>query len=99
VQFQDEAEDLSVVLILNLLQTKGDGQRVIRVQLLPSSPSAHLPTNLILRILDVDQASFLKAQSRLADNYLQLLFNGLPGEQFHLSLEYKDQRVTETFVI
>jgi hypothetical protein len=99
IQFQDEAEDLSVVLILNLLQTEVDSQRMIRVQLLPSNPCAYLLANLSLRILDANQSPFLEAQSRLADNCLQLLFNGLPGEQFHLSLEYENQRVTETFVI
>jgi hypothetical protein len=99
VQFQDWAEDLSVVLILNLLQTKGEGQRIIHIRLLPSSPSAYLPANLSLRILDTNQFPYLKAQSRRADNCLQLQFSGLPGEQFYLDVEYKEQSVTETFII
>lgn len=99
IQFQDWAENLSVVLILNLQQTKGEGQRIIRVQLFPSSPSAYLPANLSLRILDANQFPFLEAQSRRADSCLQLQFSGLPGEQFHLALEYEEQSVTETFII
>ena len=99
VQFKDDATDISLVLIMNLLQTEIDGQRMIRVQLRPSGHSPYLPTNLVLRILDAQKTTFLEAQSRCEDNYLQLQFSGSPGEQFHLSLEQGNQTITEAFVL
>lgn len=99
VQFKDDATDISLVLIMNLLQTEIDGQRMIRVQLRPSGHSPYLPNNLVLRILDAQKTTFLEAQSRFEDNYLQLQFSGSPAEQFHLSLEQGNQTITETFVL
>lgn len=99
VRFKDNKADLSLVLILNLLQTDVDGKRTIRVQLCPSGYVPYLPANFVLRVLDSQKTTFLEAQSRQADNYLQLQFSGLPGEQFHLSLEQGNQAITETFVI
>lgn len=99
VQFKTETAEIPLILIMNLLQTEADDQRMLCVQLRPAGNASSLPANLILRVLDHQRNTFLEAQSRQADNYLQLEFSGLPGEQFHLDLEQGDQSVSETFVI
>ncbi len=99
VQFQNETGAISLVLIMNLLRTGTDGQRMLCVQLRPAGQHLSLPANLVLRVLDNKHNTFLEAQSRQADNCLQLQFSGLPGEQFHLDLEQGDQIITEAFVI
>ena len=60
---------------------------------------AHLPIDLRLTVLDEDGNTFLEAQSRSADNYLQLQFSGLPGERFGVQVAIADARVVEQFVI
>lgn len=99
VKFKNDAEEIPLVLIMNLLQTETDTQRMLCVQLRPAGQCASLPANLVLRVLDNQHNTFLEAQSRQADNYLQLEFSGLPGEQFHLDLEQGKHILTETFII
>ncbi|WP_299415424.1 DUF1822 family protein [Acaryochloris sp. IP29b_bin.148] len=99
IQFQDNPEATPLVLIINLLKSEGDGQRMIGVQLRPVGNCLFLPANLVLKILDGQQTTFLEVQSRAVDNYIQLEFSGQPGEQFHLSLEQGEQVITEAFVM
>lgn len=99
VQFQDKTQEIPLVLIVNLLQSEGDGQRMIGVQLRPIGDSPFLPANLVLKILDSQQTTFLEVQSRPVDNYIQLEFSGQPGEQFHLNLEQGNQTITEAFMM
>ena len=60
---------------------------------------AHLPADLRLTVLDEDGNTFLEAQSRCADNYLQLQFSGLLGERFGVQVAIADARVVEQFLI
>ncbi|QUY42471.1 DUF1822 family protein [Acaryochloris marina S15] len=99
VKFKNDAEEIPLVLIMNLLQTETYSQRMLCVQLRPAGQCTSLPANLVLRVLDNQHNTFLEAQSRQADNYLQLEFSGLPGEQFHLDLEQGNHILTETFII
>jgi Protein of unknown function (DUF1822) len=85
-----------VVLVVELEPTTHQTQ--IRLQVHPAH-QAHLPADLRLTILDEDGNTFLEAQSRGADNYLQLQFSGLPGERFGVQVAIADARVVEQFVI
>lgn len=99
VQFKDEMGEIPLVLIINLLHTEADGQRMLGVQLRPTENCPFLPANLVLKILDSQRMTFLEVQSRQVDNYIQLEFSGQSGERFHLLLEQGDQTITETFVV
>ncbi|WP_299488231.1 DUF1822 family protein [Acaryochloris sp. IP29b_bin.137] len=99
VQFKADKTEIPLVLIMNLLQTEADEQRMLCVQLRPAGDHPSLPENLILRVLDHQRNTFLEAQSRSADNYLQLEFSGRTGEQFHVDLEQCNQSISEMFVI
>lgn len=98
VQFNTQAA-APVILIINLFQSEINSQSTVCVQLRPTDNGSTLPVNLSLKVLDHQHNTFLEAQSRQADNYLQLEFNGLPGEQFRLDLVQDDQIISETFVI
>lgn len=99
LQFKAEAAEIPLILIMNLWQAETEDQRMLCVQLRTADDRPSLPANLIFRVLDHQHNTFLEAQSREADNYLQLEFSGLPGETFHLDLEQGDQSISETFVI
>ncbi|MBD3882269.1 DUF1822 family protein [Phormidium tenue FACHB-886] len=60
---------------------------------------AYLPANLRLTVLDGAGNPFLEAESRGADNYIQLQFSGVPGEQFVVQVAIGDACVVEQFVI
>ena len=85
-----------VALVVELVP---DTQRThICLQVHPTD-QAHLPAELRLTVLDEVGNTFLEAQSRGADNYLQLQFSGLPGEQFGVRVAIADAQVVEKFVI
>lgn len=70
----------------------------ICLQVHPTQQS-YLPANLRLTVLDDAGSSFLEAQSRGADNYIQLQFSGMPGERFGVQVAIGDANVVEQFVI
>ncbi|HEY9822378.1 MAG TPA: DUF1822 family protein, partial [Candidatus Sericytochromatia bacterium] len=57
------------------------------------------PPSLQLTVLDESGATFLEAQSRSADNYIQLQFSGVPGEQFSVRVSLGDASILQDFVI
>jgi hypothetical protein len=71
----------------------------ILVQVHPTSSQNYLPPLLQLIVLDESGAIFLQAQARGADNYIQLQFNGKPGERFSVKVALGDVSITENFVI
>jgi hypothetical protein len=68
------------------------------VRACPLAPSAYLPHNLLIQILDDQGVSVMQAQVRQTD-MIQLRFQGFYGESFGLRLSLDDWLVTEAFVI
>lgn len=88
----------SVALIVELTP-QSHNRRHILLQVHPTSNQLYLPPLLQLTVLDEFGLVFLEAQARSADNYIQLQFNGLPGEQFSVQVALGDASIQEEFVI
>lgn len=58
-----------------------------------------LPALLSLTVLETDGSEFMQAESRQADNYIQLCFSGQAGETFQVRVTAGDTEVVESFVI
>lgn len=71
----------------------------ILLQVHPSGSRTYLPPALQLIVLDETGLIFLEVQARSADNYIQLQFSGLPGEQFSVKIALGEASITENFVI
>ncbi len=88
-----------LVLIINC-QLESDGRRDILVRLYPSTEEeTYLPQGVQLIILDESGKVFLEAQSRSADNWIQLEFRGEAGEPFSIKVVFGDLSVTDNFAI
>lgn len=88
-----------LVLIINC-QPESDGRRDILVRLYPSTEEqTYLPEGAQLIILDESGEVFLEAQSRSADNWIQLEFRGEVGERFSVKVVFEDVNITEDFAI
>lgn len=90
--------DRPIALVLELIQAI-DPQVDIRVQVHPLGYEPYLPPNLRLTILDDTAAIFLEAQSRQADNYIQLQFSGAFGERFGVQITLEQVSIVEQFLI
>lgn len=71
----------------------------ILLQLHPASNQLYLPPLLQLTVLDENGVVFLEAQSRSADNYMQLQLSGVPGEQFSVKVALGNASIMEEFMI
>ncbi len=89
--------DRPVALIVEL--TPEDGKRNILLQVHPTGNHIYLPPLLQLTVLDESGLIFLEAQARSADNYIQLQFSGLPGEQFSVRVALGDASIVEDFIV
>jgi Protein of unknown function (DUF1822) len=74
-------------------------QTNIRLQLHPTGDKVYLKSGIALVVLDQSANVFLEAQSRSADNYIQLQFSGEVGERFSVRVGLGDAYITENFVI
>ena len=91
--------DYPVALIVNC-QQKSDEKRDILVRLYPlNAAQNYLPPATQLIILDENGEVFLEAESRNADNWIQLEFSGVPGEQFSVKVALGDVNIVENFAI
>lgn len=91
--------DYPVALIVNC-QQKSDEKRDILVRLYPRNEAQnYLPPATQLIILDENGEVFLEAESRNADNWIQLEFSGVPGEQFSVKVALGDVNIVENFAI
>ncbi|NJR66227.1 MAG: DUF1822 family protein [Leptolyngbyaceae cyanobacterium CRU_2_3] len=86
-----------VALVMELTP-ESEQRTAIRLQVHPINQT-YLPPYLHLAILDESGATFLEAQSREADNYIQLQFSGAPGEPFRVQVTIAEASVIESFVI
>jgi Protein of unknown function (DUF1822) len=88
----------NIVLIVEL-ETESAEKTNICLQVHCSDRTVYLPAGLKLSILDDSGATFMEAQARNADNYVQLQFSGKPGEHFSVSIALDDASVVEDFTI
>ncbi|KAF3886926.1 MULTISPECIES: DUF1822 family protein [Nostocales] len=87
------------VMLIVEIRPDINSQTSVRLQVHPTGNSSYLIPGLQLTVLDGSGAVFLESQARSADNYIQLQFQGEPGEQFSVKLGLNDASVTEHFVI
>ncbi len=87
-----------VALVVQVIP-ESDQRRDIIVQVHPTSSQPYLPPLLQLAVLDESGLVFLEAQARSADNYIQLQFSGLPGEQFSVEVTLGETSIMEEFVV
>lgn len=86
-------------LLLVVELRPADGRSQIRLRVLSLNFGDRLPANVQLTVLDMAGTTFLQAQSRQGDDYLQLELAGQRGERFAVQVGLGERRVTETFVI
>jgi hypothetical protein len=84
-----------IVEVIAALNNKSD----IILQVHPTGNQIYLPPLLQLTVLDESGLVFLEAQARSADNYIQLQFSGLPGEQFSVRVALGDASIMEDFIV
>jgi Protein of unknown function (DUF1822) len=77
-----------------------EAQRIgILIQLYSLSDVTYLPENLQLILLSNDRQVISVVTARIADNVIQLDFDGEPGEEFSVQVAWGNISVTEDFVI
>ena len=81
------------------LNPASDCKTNILLQVRPGGNRNFLPPHLKLTVLDENGAVFLEAQARNADNYIQLQFSGISGEQFSVRVALGEVSVVEDFAI
>ncbi|MGD1855868.1 MAG: DUF1822 family protein [Leptolyngbyaceae cyanobacterium] len=87
-----------VALVLEV-EPESEAVVTIGVRLYPLGGPVYLPEGLAIAILDESDTVCLTAQSRHADNYLQLYFRGHAGEPFTTQVTLETARIMEHFVI
>ncbi|MBD1944366.1 DUF1822 family protein [Coleofasciculus sp. FACHB-712] len=87
-----------VILMISVIP-EADNKANIQSRVLPAENQTYLPPNLKLIVLDENEEIFLEAQSRIADNWIQLTFIVESGNKFSIKVALEDTGVTEYFVI
>lgn len=80
-------------------QVEAGEQRTVIARLYPNGEDAYLPPDVKLIILEESGEVFLEATSRSADNWIQLEFQGEPGERFSIKIELGEASITDNFMI
>ena len=88
--------NLAIALMIELTPTIDETEILLQVYPL-DLPT--LPPQLQFVVLDESGTVFLEAQSRQADDYLQLRFSGSVGERFSVQIVLAQSSVTEEFMI
>lgn len=87
------------VVLLVELQPESPTKTHIGLQVHPADGQPFLPSELELFVLEPSEAIFMQAQSRQADNYIQLQFSGEPGEHFKVRIILGNAQYLEEFII
>jgi hypothetical protein len=87
-----------VALVVEVIP-ESEQRRNILLQVHPTGNQTYLPALLELTVLDESGLVFLEAQARSADNYIQLQFSGLSGEQFSVKVALDEASILEDFVV
>jgi Protein of unknown function (DUF1822) len=93
-----QLEGYPIALIVELSPVEGEERTRIYLKVCPTNQSYLLP-NIQLIVLDESQQVFLEAQSRTADNLIQLEFTGNIGEKFEVVVKRGNAEVTGQFTI
>ncbi|MCA1993635.1 MAG: DUF1822 family protein [Coleofasciculus sp. S288] len=93
-----EGADCVVVLVVQLTPTATEVFD-IRLRIYPGGDSIHLPANLQLIVLDEGGTDCMEAQSRSADNWMQLEFSCQHEERFSVRVMLGEKSITEQFVV
>ncbi len=88
----------ALVLLVQLTHTATEVVD-IRLRLYPGDDSVHLPPNLQLIVLDEAGTACLEAQSRSADDWMQLEFSCQDEERFNVTVVLGEISITEQFVV
>lgn len=88
----------SVALTVEL-RPESEQKTDIVLQVHPTGSQIYLPPLLQLIVIDESEETFLEAQARSTDNYIQLHFRGEPRERFSVRVALGDVSITENFVI
>ncbi len=93
-----QLDSQKMVLVVELTTESAQKTEIV-VQVHPNGELIYLPPKLELIVLDESGVVFMQAQARNADNYIQLQFNGKPGEYFSVKVATARASVTEDFAI
>ncbi|HEY9652309.1 MAG TPA: DUF1822 family protein [Coleofasciculaceae cyanobacterium] len=86
-----------VALVVTLVPETDQKINII-LQVHPIS-QIYLPHYTRLTVFDESGATFLEAQARSTDNFIQLQFSGVPGEHFSVEVALGVASITEEFAI
>ncbi|NEP46476.1 MAG: DUF1822 family protein [Okeania sp. SIO2H7] len=93
MQFDKTEVALAVTLV-----PEGKEETNVLLQLYPRGQNC-LPSNLKMEVLDENGNVFLEAESRKADNLIQLELNGDRGDSFSLQLTLREAFFNKQFVL
>ena len=88
----------SVALVVEIRPESAEKTGIL-LQLHPHSKQIYLPPQIQLTVIDETGATFLEAEARSADNYIQLQFSGRPRERFSVKVTLGEISLTENFAI
>jgi hypothetical protein len=88
----------AVALMVAILE-KPDGNVAVLLRVYPMDNKNYLPESLQMLVLDEDGNTFLEAQTRDADNFIQLKFSGSPKDRFSVKISLETAFLIEEFVI
>lgn len=97
IDFDSELITQPVALIVELTP-KSQQKTDILLQVHPTGSQTCLPPLLQLKVVD-NGVTFLEAETRSADNYIQLQFSGSSQERFSVEVILGNTLITEDFVI
>ncbi|MCA1994112.1 MAG: DUF1822 family protein [Coleofasciculus sp. S288] len=87
-----------VALVVTLIPETDQKTNLI-LQVHPAAGRTYLPQHTRLTVFDEYGATFLEAQARSADNFIQLQFSGRRGERFSIQVALGVASITEDFAI
>jgi len=88
----------SLFSLITAISQISENEMNIRLAVYPIS-DIFLPEFLKLVVLDESGNTFLQAQARSIDNYIQLQFRGLIGEHFSVKVSFENACLTNNFII
>jgi len=88
----------SLFALIAAISQISDNEMNIRLAVYPIS-DIFLPEFLKLVVLDESGNTFLQAQARSIDNYMQLQFRGRIGEHFSVKVSFENACLTNNFII
>ncbi|RCJ19611.1 hypothetical protein A6770_05575 [Nostoc minutum NIES-26] len=98
IELRQQKTEQTVVLVVTLTPENESEMDVI-VEIHPTKGEIYLPQNLQLKILDLEGACVMEAQTRSTNKNIQLQFSGEIGEHFSVKLVLGDSSTIESFAI